>query len=448
MKYVLGELLSAVKILLILLFGVSAQARAELVQLNTDTGFASVYLLENPESPVITVSLTVLAGEVDVAELPGAAEAEGLSHYLEHLMYWHADNIDNQQLHARGGNAFVNGIVTGYYNEGERRELPDMLEFIARLFTAPELETEFVLRERSVVAREYDLRVSENPDRRIHTDIRRDLYNSLPVSRSVIGTLQTINALTIAQATLFHKRFYHPANSVLVIAGNFEKEEAELLVNERFSDLEAGNRHTAAWRNATIDEPSDTIKEYTDAQVNYERIKYLTLSEWPAGKLSIEGWYTLRLLQASLDSNLEGGIARPLRIDNFVLRSFDFYLSSYLNEFVELTLYAEPDKGVSLDQSRTAISDTLTGIAAKGIPEATLERVRKRMLQTEKRRAGQWRETEYRIVDKLNAGLEPVTTQQHLDYIKKVTLKDVNELLSKLAQPKRRSVAFIKPAGE
>jgi len=366
-------------------------------------------------------------------------------------MFWHADNVDDldsEEIHARDGNAFVNGILTGYFNEGERAELPAMFEFVARLFTPPTLKSDFMLRERSVVAREYDLRVSENPNWRIYTDVRRDLYNDLPVSRSVIGTLETINALTTAQAMRFHERFYHPANSVLYITGDFEKKEAELLINERFSGLESGNRHSASWRNGEIDLPSDTTEEYTDSQVNYERLIYLTLSEWKDEKLSLEDWYALKLLQASLDSALDGGIARPLRMDNFVLRSFSFNLSSYLNGFIEMTLYAEPDKGVSLEQASMAIGNTLTEIAATGIPEATLERVRQRMLQTESRQATDVWETYSQLVDKLNAGLDPVTTEQHLNYIKNVTIGDVNDLLVNLATPKRRSVAFIKPTGE
>jgi len=453
MKPIRAGLLSTVKVLLLCLpgFVISTNASAELVELDTDTEFASVYLLETPESPVIRVSLTVLAGEVDVAEITDATAAEGLSHYLEHLMFWHADNVDDldsEEIHARDGNAFVNGILTGYFNEGERAELPAMFEFVARLFTPPTLKSDFMLRERSVVAREYDLRVSENPNWRIYTDVRRDLYNDLPVSRSVIGTLETINALTTAQAMRFHERFYHPANSVLYITGDFEKKEAELLINERFSGLESGNRHSASWRNGEIDLPSDTTEEYTDSQVNYERLIYLTLSEWKDEKLSLEDWYALKLLQASLDSALDGGIARPLRMDNFVLRSFSFNLSSYLNGFIEMTMYAEPDKGVSLEQASMAIGNTLTEIAATGIPEATLERVRQRMLQTESRQATDVWETYSQLVDKLNAGLDPVTTEQHLNYIKNVTIGDVNDLLVNLATPKRRSVAFIKPTGE
>jgi len=421
---------------------IPSQAIADLVKLNTEVGFNSVFLLEDPEATTTTVALTVLAGEVDVDG------PEGLSHYLEHLMYWHADNVAGQQIHARGGNAWVNGIVTSYYNEGEKSDLTDMLKFVQRLFEPPTLEKSFMLRERSVVAREYDYRVSENPDWRIRTTIRRELYDNLAVSRSVIGTPASIHSLTLAQANKFHESFYHPANSVLFISGNLGKAEATGLVESHFGQIEPGGRHAASWRDAKINGSSNSVEQFTDSQVNHERLIYSTLSEWPQRQITVENWYTLWLLRKVLDSALDGGIARPLRMDNFILKSFDMGFTSYLSDYFEFALDAEPDKGVSLEQASTAITETLVSLAASGVSDTTLERVRARLLQTEIRNSDSWSSHYERMSAQLSSGLDPVTNSQHLDYIKKVNLKEVNALLRALANPQRRVVAHITPNGE
>ena len=419
----------------------SSIAVADLTRLNTDTDFHSVYFFQT-ESPIITVGLTILAGEVD-AEGP-----EGLPHYLEHLMYWHADNVDDQQIHARGGNAWVNSIVTNYFNQGESEELPDMLEFVHRLFEQPTLNKNFMIRERSVVEREYDLRVSENPDARIYTTARRELYNDLPISRSVIGTPQSIQSLTLEQASQFHEKFYHPANSVLYISGNFTKTEAKQLIEQKFNFDKPGTHHAASWRNARIQEASDIVTEYEHAQVRYDRLIYLTLSKWPDTQDPTHNWYTLQVLRSILDSALDGGIAKPLRMDNFILRSFGLELTKTLSEYFELALFAEPDKGVTLQQSSDVVQSTLIALADAGIPNATLERVKKRMLQTGARHARITNETFNRMHQQLIAGLEPASSQQHLKHIEAVSLKDVNTLLRTLAKPQRRAIAFVKPIGE
>jgi len=424
-------------------FAAPSHALAELIRLDTDTGFDSVYLLNNPNAVATRVALTFLVGEVDVNG------PEGLSHYLEHLVFLQAYYAGSEQIHARWGNAFANPFITSYFNQSEQSDIDDMLLFVQGLFETPIENKGFAIRERSVVAREYDVGVSENPNRRILTKTRRTLYNNLPLTRSVIGTPKSISSFTLARAAHFHKRFYHPANSVLYISGALEKADAEVIVNEQFGDIEPGPRHSAQWRKAKISEPSDTVESFTDSQVNFERLYYQTLSEWPEDKRSaIENWYTLSLLQSVLDSALEGGVARPLRMDDFILRSFAIELNAYLSDYFELFFYAEPDNGVSLNQATTAINDTLSALAVTGISDATLERVRSRMLKTENRISGDDNSNYDRMSAQLASGLNPADSREHINHIQNVSLKDVNAMLRALADPMRRAVAHISPNGE
>ncbi|MEM7256491.1 MAG: pitrilysin family protein [Pseudomonadota bacterium] len=422
-----------------MLFLLPRYASAALVEIDTNTGFKSVYLAENTSASTVTVALVVLAGEVDV-EGP-----EGLSHYLEHLMFWHADNAGGPGLHARGGNAWVNGIVSSYYNQSEKTDLPAMLEFIARLYTPPDLDKDFMLRERSVVAREYDLRVSENPDWRIRTAIRRHLYNNHPVSRSVIGTPESIQSLSIESAVDFHRRYYHPRNSVLFISGDISQTDAVNAVNSHLHHLESGNLHAAEWRSANLISEFDKTFEFIDDQARYERLLYGSLSRYPKNINGVKRWYALKMLESILDSALDGGVARPLRMDNFILRSFAINMHGLLKGSFEFSMYAEPDKGIDLPQATEAIADALRTIAKQGVPLKTLERVRKRMLQTEQRIADDQIDNYWRMAVQLSEGVKPVSGQEHLDQIKAVSLAEVNRLLDALANPVRRSIAHIKP---
>lgn len=424
---------------LFLLAAAPFTASASLIEIETDTGFKSVYLSEDQSVTTITVALVVLAGEVDV-EGP-----EGLSHYLEHLMFWHADKAGGT-LHARGGNAWVNGIVSSYFTRSEKTDLPEMLEFIARLYTPPDLDRDFMLRERSVVAREYDQRVSENPNWRIRTEIRKQLYNDHPVSRSVIGTPESINSLSIETAIAFHRRYYHPQNSVLFISGDVSESEAVNAINAHLAQLEIGSSHAAKWREFDVSESLDKTTGFADDQVNYERLLYVSLSKYPETLSDTNSWYVLQILKRIIDSALEGGVAKPLRMDNFIVRSFSIEMHSLLKGTFEFIIYAEPDKGVSLSRATEAIDEALRSIAKQGIPEKTLERVRKRMLQTEHRIADDQFENYWRMAQQLSEGFKPVSGQEHLDQIKAVSLAEVNQLLQALANPARRTIAHIKPS--
>jgi len=117
------------RIVLFLLLLTPALSYGDILKLDTDTSLRAVYLIPDDDAELVTVAMVIMAGEVN------ARGPEGLSHYLEHLVFWHADNVKGEPIHARDGNAWVNGLVTSYYNRGEISELDDMVEFARRVLT-------------------------------------------------------------------------------------------------------------------------------------------------------------------------------------------------------------------------------------------------------------------------------------------------------------------------
>ena len=111
-------------------------------------------------------------------------------------------------------------------------------------------------------------------------------------------------------------------------------------------------------------------------------------------------------------------------------------------------MFAEPDKGVTLEEASDTIAATIRELASTGVPSQTLERIRSRMLQSETRKADLMLENYLRLAEQLNSGIEPLGTKEHLEHIEAVSLDQVNGLLRSLANPKRRSIAFIEPEGE
>jgi len=290
----------------LVLLCISSLAFGDITKLDIQTPLKAVYLLPDNDTELVTVAMVVLAGEVDFKG------PEGLSHYLEHLMFWHADNVKGEAIHARDGNAWVNGLITTFYNRGENSELPDMIEFSRRILLPPELKPSFMLGERDVVIREYDLRISENPNSRVLTDIRRELYDNHPVSRSVIGTPKSIGSLTIKHAIDFHKQYYLPANSILIVSGNVTEKQIRELVNSRFSEFSAPPAfapHTQAWRTANVSGSLNQINEYVEKQAKSSRLIYSSLSNWSndTGD-TLQERYTLQFVQRLFESVLPGRV--------------------------------------------------------------------------------------------------------------------------------------------
>jgi predicted Zn-dependent peptidase len=396
------------------------------------------------DTELLTVVMMVLAGEVDFDG------PEGLSHYLEHLMFWHADNVKGESIHSRDGNAWVNGLVTSYYNRGELSDLPDMIEFARRLLTPPELHPRFMREERDVVTREYDLRVSENPDYRVLTDLRKQLYDNHPVSRSVIGTPKSIGSLTIKHALDFHKQYYLPANAILIVKGNADEKQISELINSRFSSLPSSkpspsNPHAQTWRTASIEGQLNHVGEFAEKQAKSSRLVYTSLSTWSNEKDDdTQGLYSVQFVRQLLESALPGSLAKPLRLDNFIISQYELDIFKLLDKQVELNILAWPDDGISLDNATQSLADALTQLGEDGVPKKSFERIKKRWLQTAQRRGGDADELLWRTWFHLMLGLQPNSQADHIQRIESITLTDINSLLASLGKPQRKVVGLIK----
>ncbi len=429
------------KILLFCLLAMPSLAFGDLKELDTDTSLRAVYFVPDAGTNLVTVAMVVVAGEVDVVG------PEGLSHYLEHLMFWHADNVNGQAIHARDGNAWVNGIVSSYYNRAELSELEDMVEFSARLLTPPELARAFMLRERNVVNREYDLRVLENPDERVLTDMRRQLYDNHPISRSVIGTPESINSLTIQQAMGFHKEYYHSANAILIISGDLDEQTVKKLVNSRFARPVTGDAlpHRQEWRQNKISAQIDVVNTYVEPQAKSTRVLYSSLSDWVnENDDEQQGAYTIEFARRLLESALPGSLAKPLRLDEFIVSGYELNMFKLLSDQVELLIFAWPDDGITLEVASESLSAALSQIGENGVTRKSFDRIKKRWLQTATREDANARAILFRAWHQISYGLEPNTHADHLQRIESVSLTDLNSLFSSLGQPQRKVVGLVK----
>jgi len=74
-------------------------------------------------------------------------------------------------------------------------------------------------------------------------------------------------------------------------------------------------------------------------------------------------------LRAALDSSLPGGLAGPLRFDNFFARSFCFDLRAIGSKHLLIEFTAEPNLNISLSKLETEITTVFNEIIQQGIPK-------------------------------------------------------------------------------
>lgn len=407
------------------------------IRLETGAALRAVWVISETAGPV-SIHAVMIAGEAD------ASGPEGVAHYLEHLIYAHANEAAGSPVHGDTGNAWVTGAVTLYFFRGDPDGDPgDVFDAARRLLDPPALDPGFMRTERDIILREYETRAAESSDHRARAAARRALLPSHPAARRVLGSRADIQALTPDAAVAFHRTFYTPANMVLLVTGDIHPHEVALRVKRRFDGVPAGSANAQAWRDAAPGGDLDQKIVHRDRYVAHESVLVSALADWPGTGNPARDRTVAEVAERFLSSPLPGSLAKRLRFDDFIFSRFSFSASMVLNRRVEMHFAGRPDIGVSRDRAASAFWEALTATAHTGVREEDVQRTAARMIGEVERRARDSSFAVHRLIADLAHVLEPRAADAYIDDLRSVTKVEVDGFITALAGARRRVTTHL-----
>jgi predicted Zn-dependent peptidase len=192
---------------------------------------------------VLSATLGIWVGVGSRDETPAVA---GSSHFLEHLLFKGTGTRTALEIatamDAVGGemNAFTAKEHTCYYANVLASDLPLAVTLLGDLVTdalntAPDLESE-----RTVVLEEIAMRDDE-PSDAVHDLFADTLFGDTPLGRSVLGTVETIEALTRDDVDGWYRDRYAVPSIVVSAAGRVDHRQVLDLVTAAFGDRLTGS---------------------------------------------------------------------------------------------------------------------------------------------------------------------------------------------------------------
>ncbi|MGH8883616.1 MAG: M16 family metallopeptidase [Egibacteraceae bacterium] len=166
----------------------------------------------------------------------------GASHFLEHLLFKGTRRRTARQIaeeiDAVGGdmNAFTSKEYTCFYAHCLDRDLGLAVDVLGDMIGSALIRTQDVDGERDVVLEEIRMHL-DTPDDLVHGVFTHGYFGDHPLGREVLGSEQTVTAMTRGQVYRYYKRHYVPANLVVAVAGNVEHDRAVELVAETLKGL-------------------------------------------------------------------------------------------------------------------------------------------------------------------------------------------------------------------
>ncbi len=217
-----------------------------------------VLALPSPGAATVTVQVWYRVGGKD-----DPVGRSGFAHLFEHMMFKRTRYLANEQFDRLtedvGGenNAFTAEDTTAYHSVVPANHLERLLWAEAERMAHLEVDQASFDSERAVVQEELRQRVLASPYGRLFNALPGAAFEVHPYKRPVIGSIEDLNAATLADVQAFHTTYYRPDNATLIVAGGFDNDQLASWVDRYFGPL--SNPATPVPR-VTLTEPRRTTQ--------------------------------------------------------------------------------------------------------------------------------------------------------------------------------------------
>ena len=187
-----------------------------------------------------SVSVGLWVGAGSQYETPSEA---GISHFLEHMAFKGTQKRSARQIaeemDAVGGqlNAFTSKECTCFYAKTVDEHLPLAMDVVCDLVTGPVFDEKEMEKEKGVVLEEIAMS-EDTPEDLVHELLMLAHYGDQPVARPILGTEARVSSYARQDLVSYWQGMYRPQNCVFSIAGNYDWEQVQALLNE----------HVGAWK--------------------------------------------------------------------------------------------------------------------------------------------------------------------------------------------------------
>ncbi len=213
----------------------------------------------------------------DVGSRDETMGKSGIAHMLEHLNFKSTKNLKAGEfdtiVKSFGGvnNASTSFDYTQYFINSSTKNLDKSLELFAELQANLKLDEKEFQSERDVVLQERLWRTDNSPMGFLYFKLFNNSFTYHPYHWTPIGFMEDIKNWSLQDIKQFHQKHYMPSNSILVVAGDINKdvvfEKAEKYFNNIKNSTEKIDRQIHTKEPKQNGEKNIIIKKSTQTQM-------------------------------------------------------------------------------------------------------------------------------------------------------------------------------------
>ena len=416
-------------------------------QFKLDNGF-TVIVKPDHRAPTAVQMVWVRVGSMD--EVDGWT---GIAHILEHMMFKGTKllkpNEFSQRVAALGGreNAFTMKDTTGYYQQIPAGKLEEVMKLESDRFANNQWPDDEFKRELEVVKEERRWRTEDQPRALMWEALNADIWEASPYRRPTVGWMSDLESMQPNDARDFYRRWYVPANAVLVVVGDVDPQKVKRLAEKYYGRIPA--------RAVPVRKP-----RVEPDQVGVRRMEFKA----PADQAYVALAFKVPQLR-SFESNPDNDDALALTVLSAVLDGYsgariDRALTQGPDRVADgagasnglwgrgpqlFVLDCVPAKGKTPEQCEAALRCEVTKIARDGVTEAELNRVKTQWVASQVYRLDSIMNQAQELGSQWIIGMPTDASDRLIERLRAVTADQVKAVAAKYFGDDQLTVGTLRP---
>jgi len=202
----------------------------------------TVATLEMPHMASVSLGLWVgVGGRYEPAEL------NGVSHFIEHLLFKGTKRRSareiSQAVEGIGGylNAFTGEESTCFYSKARRDRFDELLDVLSDMFLNSKFDPVEIQKERGVIKEELAMYLDQ-PQHQVQELLNQTFWPNQPLGRPLTGTEKTLDSMGRAELLHFQRTNYVAGATLIAAAGNLSHKRVVRAVARFARRFPAGKR--------------------------------------------------------------------------------------------------------------------------------------------------------------------------------------------------------------
>ncbi len=425
----------------------TSQTTPPVEQFKLDNGL-TVIVKPDRRAPTAVHMLWVRVGAMD--EVDGAS---GVAHALEHMMFKGTREVPpgefSRRVAALGGreNAFTNRDNTGYYQQIPANKLDEVMKLEADRFAHNQWPDDEFRREIEVVKEERRMRTEDAPRALMWEALNAAVFEASPYRRPVVGWMSDLEAMTAQDVRDFYRRWYVPANAVVVVAGDVDPAQVRRLAQRYYGGIPAHAVPVRKPRSEPVQAGVRRIEFKAPADQAYVALAFKVpqLTSFDGGAATDDA-LALTVLAAVLDGYSGARLDRALTQGPDRLADSAGAGNGLWGRGPQLfTLDGVPAPGKSPEQVEAALRAEVVKVARDGVTEAELNRVKTRWIANEVYKLDSVMNQARELGSHWIQGLPLDASERLIQRLKAVTAEQVKSVAGRYFGDDQLTVGILRP---